>query len=406
MARVYLDWWNDAVGWPGDNPDDHRSQQMSIGGSTRFGEVEHSDDPLAQENGWFWVGALDHSILTQRGPDRDLTNPGAEGRLDMLTLSTGVLRQWVSPHHHLGLAVGISYRGLGDFDGEAIQNNWHQVVEVPAVNLPKTGTESHSIGGWMTFSGTVSRSIADIKPLSFIGLHRVGLWSNAVAHVVSEGQREQSLRLAVFTDGPYLGLWFGVRIEGRQGYDQDLVMAAVEDWEEGVFLTGGGRLLPWLVFETGKTSIVMVDMVASASYWAMGSVTASVPAPARIIGPDISACWGRTLILRRKFAIVIKNGFGTAYCHPILLSFRNGQSSVDDPPQAVATATQVSAGIDLELQQPLINWITEWRPFISLHLGHRREQVRDQTTDKVLSGESQPRRRRGARCWFASWHIQ
>ena len=371
MVPFYLDWWNDAAGWPGENPDDHRSQQLTVGGSLGLGGWD-----LPQ---WRLVGALDHSILTERGPQRDATDAGVEGRLDMMTVSAGLLREWQHQRGHIGLGGGLSYRGLGNFDGEHIQNNWHQVVEVPAVDLPETGTQADEIGFWLTASATTSWSLQQAGPFK-----RFGFWSNAVAHSVSDGQSEQSLRLATFVDGPWLALWMGIRVEGRQGYDHDLVMRSVAEWEDGISIMGGARILPWLVFETG------MNIESDGRYGRIGIVTGDslgdmAPESAHLwgghigmLGPDFNLTTG--LRYRRR------NWTWGNWAPSLAITFRNGQSSVPDPDGAVATATQISAGIDLEHQGAFLGIHEQVHFFSTLSLGHRREQVRDQISDEVISG--------------------
>ena len=136
------------------------------------------------------------------------------------------------------------------------------MVEVPAVNLPRTGTDADEIGV-TTVSASSAWDLQNAGPFN-----KLGIWSNAVSQgAASDGQSEQSLRVAMFVDGPWLAMWFGLRAEGRSGYDHDPVMRLVADWEEGLSIIGGARILPWLVFETG------MNLDSDGRYGRIGVVT-------------------------------------------------------------------------------------------------------------------------------------
>ena len=233
----------------GVGPDDNRSQQMTIGGHIDLRRTWHGGQLSL-------TGAIDHSILTERGQLRDIlqpTDPAAEGRLDMLTTTIGL--QWQRADQQgdrwftdTNLAAGISYRYLGEAQGEVLQNNWHQALNIQEVEgLAYTGTTEQIWGVWSSAGFTVGRRIDGSHVFE-----RWGLWTNVVGHVAEAGMSECSLRTQLFIEGEWVGLWFGTRIEGRTGYDHDFVMETVDDHDDGVFITGGIRLTPWLLFETGK----------------------------------------------------------------------------------------------------------------------------------------------------------
>ena len=62
----------------------------------------------------------------------------------MLTASVGLLRQWTFHRGHgardlghVGLAIGLSYRGIDDFGGSGLQRHWHEVSGLRDIKLPR-----------------------------------------------------------------------------------------------------------------------------------------------------------------------------------------------------------------------------------------------------------------------------
>lgn len=197
---------NDFFG-SGGSVDDFRTQQIAI-----------MVQPVAR-----WTLLLDHSVLTLRDP----ANPG---RTDQLSGSVGYdLISRNDPGHNGRLSVGAGFRSTGEIAGERIQNGFHRLVQSDIRILPYTSTERTDATAWVDAEYyTVMREPGES---AMFGDWRIGSWLRVNSLVTSDDQWDGSAALFAVANRRAIDLWFGLRRDWRNGYDDPVLRetAAAED---------------------------------------------------------------------------------------------------------------------------------------------------------------------------------
>jgi hypothetical protein len=204
--RLELTLSNDFFG-NGGSVDDFRTQQITL-----------TVKPVAR-----WTLLLDHSVLTLR----DAANPG---RTDQLSGSLGYdLISRNEPGHNGRLSVGAGFRSTGDFAGERIQNGFHQLIGSDIRILPYTGIERTDATAW--FDAEYYTVMREAGESSMFGDWRIGSWLRVNSLVTSDAQWDGSAALFAVANRRAIDLWFGLRRDWRNGYDDPVVRetASAED---------------------------------------------------------------------------------------------------------------------------------------------------------------------------------
>ena len=146
--------------------DDFRTEQMIA--TARLGES--------------WVALLDHSIFTRE----DVPEP-ERGRIDTMTFSLGY--EFLSSElagHRTSMTAGLAVRGVGNFEGERIQNGFHRLIESDTSAIPYTDTRRTDPAGWF-----LAEHYRRLRPIGAGGLADrwdIGYWVRAGALATADGQ--------------------------------------------------------------------------------------------------------------------------------------------------------------------------------------------------------------------------
>ena len=197
---------NDFLGRGGAS-DDFRTQQIIL-----------AVKPAAR-----WTLLLDHSILTLR-------DPANRGRTDQLSGSLGYdLISRNEPGHTGRLSVGTGIRSIGEFAGERIQNGFHRLVQSQIRLLPYTSTERTDATAWV--DAEYYRVMREPGKSAIFGDWRIGSWLRVNSLVTSDDQWDGSAALFAVANRRAIDLWFGLRRDWRNGYDDPVQRetAAAED---------------------------------------------------------------------------------------------------------------------------------------------------------------------------------
>ena len=197
---------NDFLGRGGAS-DDFRAQQIIL-----------AVKPAAR-----WTLLLDHSILTLR-------DPANRGRTDQLSGSLGYdLISRNEPGRTGRLSVGTGFRSTGEFAGERIQNGFHRLVQSQIRLLPYTNTERTDATAWV--DAEYYRVLREPGSSAMFGDWRIGSWLRVNSLVTSDDQWDGSAALFAVANRRAIDLWFGLRRDWRNGYDNPVQRetAAAED---------------------------------------------------------------------------------------------------------------------------------------------------------------------------------
>lgn len=398
MPVVAADWWNDVIGFVGDNDDDYRSQQMAV-----YGRVPWPGP-------WSLTGGFDHSILTERGP-RKYADDGdeVEGRLDQLTISVGAL--WSIDHdggllvpdgaaqEHVQadrwqetravdasghLAAGLSLRFHGRIGGETLQNQWHEVIDSPQVHLDWEANRTTAVGLWGSASYATRKQFDDNS-----WLNTWGLWTSAAGQIFSDGQAELGGRATAYIQGVHLGIWAGLRGELRGGYDDGLVLRAVAAAEEGVYGILGVRLSRWMIVETG------VHLGSERRYGRVGFISDEGYLPR---SPDYWHDHYRTSLRLAGLVPDYHLDAQLRVAHPswsvgiwqvaAAVGVRRGQAPTSDPDDAYASGDQVSVGIDHSWSDGRDQDAAAVVPFLTTSVGWREEYLSSERSSRIAGSDT------------------
>ena len=329
--------------------DDYRTGQMAITG--RFGED--------------WVAVLDHSIFTRKDEVGDRF-----GRVDTMTISLGYEVLGVDePDYHGSLLVGGALRGIGNFEGERMQNGFHRLIVSDIERLDYTGTEEVDPAGW--FLGEYHRIGRRGSGDDFISSWDLGYWARAGALVTADGQVDAVAGLYAVAKRRQVDLWLGLRRDWRSGYDLDFVLddAAREEAKLGVAF---GARFGALVIETvqridSSASYGQLSFVSSAK--TRGDASASGPAradfQASLQVPHV------TFTLASRWFRRVFTQADSQWGESLQIEFRAGQPQLKNNSSLFVETAQATFGV--EWSRPLA---TDWLRFYSnLGAGARSERL-------------------------------
>ena len=350
-----LNFGNDFLG-RGASTDDFRTQQTIL--MARFGEP--------------WMALVDHSILT-------LSDGFTPGRIDQLSASVGYfLIDDGDEKLNNSVAIGAGIRGTGDFQGEALQNGFHRLVDSRTVNLPYTGADTTAATVW--FDAERYRQFHEPSGSGVIGGWRAGYWLRANSLFTTDGQWDGSAAAYLVASRNAIDVWFGLRQDFRTGYDDPVLRetAAAEDDLAVVFGARFGALVVETVQQTSNDASYGQIRLVSSGYRS----NRQSYAPTRygiefgFLLPDVH------IQLSGRMSTGWDSKFGPFWPSAIVADLRYGQPQFNDHTAVYVQSEQI--GLVLEWSRPLAgtkNWIT-W--YGTLGAGWRGEQL---VGDGQLTGE-------------------
>ncbi len=350
-----LNFGNDFLG-RGASTDDFRTQQTIL--MARFGER--------------WMALVDHSILT-------LSDGFAPGRIDQLSASLGYfLIDDGDDKLKNSVAIGAGLRGTGDYNGEALQNGFHRLVDSRIVNLPYTDADKTAATIWI--DAEHYKQFHEPSGSGVFGSWRAGYWLRANSLLTTDGQWDGSAAAYFVASRNAIDVWFGLRQDFRTGYDDPVLRetAAAEDDLAVVFGARFGALVVETVQQTRNDASYGQIRLVSSGYRS----NRQSYAPTRyafefgVLLPDVQ------LQLSGRIRTGWDSKFGLFWPSSIVADLRYGQPQFGNITAAYVQTEQI--GLGLEWSRSLAgtkNWIT-W--YGTLGAGWRGEQL---VGDGQLTGE-------------------
>ncbi len=348
---------NDALGGEiGDNPDDFRTQAFY--GARRW------------QNGF--VLAFDFSILTHKGSPRPGSDRLGRGRVDELTVTLGrdLLDRGDDPRRWL--RWGLGGRFTGDLAGDAIQNGWHDALEIDRVDLPYEEQETTAAVGYLVGGVARRRPFGAFSALApFVARSRFGPDLEGGLLVTSRGEIQGQLSARLTWTGNDGGAWVGLRQEIRAGDTPNPTAAAVTEREEGSWLTYGASFGA-IFFEGGvhlgnDASIGRLGWVWRGELGEDGDTDffGEVGSTVNSYGWGIQVRWRSPLLRLGRFAE--RSHF--------LIDYRFGTVPDVELEDQVLQYQQLAAGVDVELveRRPGFSPV----PYLYGALGWRLEEIVD-----------------------------
>lgn len=354
LPGYWASWANDAFGGEvGDNPDDFRTNSLSVG-------ITHGP----------WIGRIDLSALTDK--QDGLT------RTDELTISIGrMLSERRDDTGDFLLSAGLGVRTNADFGGGTIQNRWHDVIEFPRVELRD---EEPGIAGtaWMNshwlwlsevhppFTDTVFR---DGSRLGFaLGVSALGSTAGEI-----QGEMSGSLVWAGH-DGV---LWAGLRQALRGSTALGATAEAVAQAEAGSWFLYGFSVGAWY-FSGG------MHLESSLSSGRIGWMFDRPPIHHRIgsdiftteIGGTVTSYGINTVVRWRPYWMRLLKDDGRT---SLYVDYRFGRVPGVGLHDASARYQQGNIGIDVALRPPRDG--LQWNPFAYSGIGWRQEAIQHEGPD-------------------------
>ena len=341
--------------------DDFRTGQMAITG--RFGDS--------------WVAVLDHSIFTRQDEPND-----RRGRIDTMTASLGFeLLGTDEPDRYTSIVAGGALRGIGNFEGERIQNGVHRLIESDTERIPYTGTSQTDPAAW--FLGEHFRETRSATGEGFFDSWDLGYWARLGAIATLDGQFDAMAGLYAVAKRRQVDLWLGVRRDWRSGYDDDFVLRDAAH-EEAKFAVAFGARFGALVIET----VQRID--SSASYGQLSFIsspdtrgTSASGKPARFdiqaalhvphINFQLASRWHRQLFIADT----------SAWNEALLAEIRGGQPQFGSDPTLFVETAQVTLGMEWS-RGVFDHWL---RFYANAGLGWRSERLL--LRDEDARGESE-----------------
>ncbi|MDJ0928239.1 MAG: hypothetical protein QNJ73_11405 [Gammaproteobacteria bacterium] len=226
--RAQISLGNDIFG-RGGATDDHRTQQLML--SLSLGER--------------WEITLDHSILTL---EENTTTPG---RLDELSGSIGYrLLGSAAESGRWRVLAGAGFRSVGEFDGDRMQNGFHNIFDQRIVGLPYVDTDQTDATFWLRGERAAVMPWAGLREL-FGADAPIGYWLHATALGTSDGQWDGAAAVHATVRKNWVNAWLGLRGDWREGYDRDPVQREAARNEAGAYVVMGMRLGP-VILETAQ----------------------------------------------------------------------------------------------------------------------------------------------------------
>jgi len=313
-----------------------------------------------------WLVVLDHSVFTRE----DL--PEAErGRIDTLTLSLGYEFLHVdSGEQQTSVLAGLAVRGIGNYEGERIQNGFHRLIESDTEAIPYTDTRQTDPAAW-----ALAQRYQLLRAASgddFLNSWDVGYWARAGILATTDGQVDGVAGLYAVASRRQWDLWLGVRHDWRNGYDADFVLRDTAAEENKTAVSFGARFGA-LVLET----VQRID--SSASYGQLSFISSprtrgeATPDPVRadlqftLQMPQVTfqaaARWYRRLF----------TSDGSPWGEAILAEIRGGEPQLGRDPSLFVDTSQLSLGLEWSRRATAqIDWV---RFYTNAGIGWRREQL-------------------------------
>jgi hypothetical protein len=330
--------------------DDFRTEQMIVTG--RLGDS--------------WIAVVDHSIFTRE----DVPEP-ERGRIDTMTVSLGYeFMNVVKTGRHTFMTAGLAIRGVGNYEGERIQNGFHRLIESDTSAIPYTDTRRTDPAAWLLAEH--QRRLRPAGAGGFAGNWDIGYWARAGVLATSDGQFDAVAGVYLLASRRLWDVWLGLRRDWRSGYDGDRVLHDAAAEEEKTAISVGYRFGA-LVVET----VQRLD--SSASYGQLSFISAPGTRgklrgkPARAdaqftlhmphITFQLAGRWHRRLITKPE----------SHWSEALFVELRGGQPQLGrDPTRFVETA---QLGVGLEWSRSLFADLPWLRSYTNTGLGLRREKL-------------------------------
>jgi hypothetical protein len=330
--------------------DDFRTEQMIATG--RIGES--------------WIAVLDHSIFT-----REDVAESARGRIDTMTLSLGYeLLGRTGSGWRTSMTAGMALRGVGNFEGERVQNGFHRLIESDTSAIPYTETRRTDLAAWF-----LAEHYRRLLPAGGGGFARgwdIGYWARAGGLVTTDGQLDAVAGLYVLASRRLWDVWLGIRRDWRNGYDADFVLRDAADEEDKLAVSAGFRFGA-LVFE----SVQRLD--SSASYGQLSFISsprargAGASKPGRADAQFTLQMPHITFQLAGRWHRRIFTSSAAAWSEAFFAELRGGQPQLGRDPTRFVETTQL--GLGLEWSRPAVNGLPWLRFYTNTGLGWRREKL-------------------------------
>ncbi len=350
IPRDYsLHWGNDAFGRPAQ--DDYRTQQSIVSG--RF----HED----------WLYVIDYSILTV-GAQAGSSNLGT-GRLDQLSGSIGYRFHHNDNGRELSeLSAGAGLRATGDFDGQRMQNGWHQLKSDSIERIDYV--DSNNVDGIGWFKASFQETIRTFATEQ-IGNWDLGYWLDGTVLVSTDGQVDGNVGIYGVVEKKDVRFWLGGRGDLRHGYSQDIVQSATAKAEQGYFVVLGLSLGP-LILQTAQAldsdtqSFGNISLSATESQGQpLETSRSQFGGQVALLFPDIS------ISAQLRYSPRSLNDYENRnYRINLIGEIRYGAPPYKDSTQLFVETRQVS--IQSEFETQFDEWI---KPYVSFGVGWRSEKV-------------------------------
>jgi hypothetical protein len=343
--------------------DDFRTGQMAITG--RFGDS--------------WVAVLDHSIFTRQDELND-----RRGRIDTMTASVGFeIIDAETADRRTSIVLGAALRGIGNFEGERVQNGVHRLIESDTERIPYTDTGQVDPAAW--FLGEHVRELRAPTGEDFFNSWGLGYWARLGALGTFDGQLDATAGLYAVAKRRQVNLWLGVRRDWRTGYDVDFVLRDAAH-EEAKFAVAFGARFGALVIETvqrldssasyGQLSFISSPDTRRRSGWT-GPVRFDVQASLQLphINFQLASRWHRQVFLADT----------SAWREALFAEIRGGQPQFGSDPTLFVETSQVTFG--MEWSRAVLGNSDWFRFYSNAGLGWRFERLL--LRDESARGESE-----------------
>jgi hypothetical protein len=342
-----------------------------------FAAVRTSDDFRTEQmiaTGRFsgsWLAIVDHSIFT-----REDVAESARGRIDTMTLSLGYeILSIVDTNQRASMTAGLALRGIGNFEGERIQNGFHRLIESDTSAIPYTDTRQTDPAAWLLAEH--HRVLRPSGAGSFGGSWDIGYWARAGALVTANDQLDAVAGLYMLASRRLWDVWVGVRRDWRSGYDGDFVLRDAAGQENNAAVSAGFRFGA-LVIET----VQRLD--SSASYGQLSFISSTrtrgdgTAKPVRVDAQFTLQMPHITFQLAGRWYKRIFTGPASPWSESLFAELRGGQPQLGGDPTRFVETTQL--GFGLEWSRSLVDAMPWLRLYADTGLGWRREKLlgRDQ----------------------------
>jgi hypothetical protein len=330
--------------------DDFRTEQMIITG--RLGDS--------------WVAVVDHSIFTRE----DVPEP-ERGRIDLMTVSLGYeFLNVVKTGRRSSMTAGLGVRGVGNYEGERIQNGFHRLIESDTSAIPYTDTRRTAPVAWLLVEHR--QRLRPAGTGGFPSNWDISYWARAGTLATTDGQFDAVAGLYLVASRRLWDVWLGLRRDWRSGYDGDPVLRDAAAEEEKTAVSVG--------FRFGALVVETVQRLDSAASYGQISFVSAPNTRSQHQGKPVRADAQFTLQMphitfqlagRWHRRIVTKND--SRWSEAIFMELRGGQPQLGRDPTRFVETTQV--GVGLEWSRSLFDALPWLRSYTSAGFGVRREKL-------------------------------